>query len=87
MLLELRDVTLLYGRIQALHETGLYVICEGDFETHGFHADSTWGEDGTGAAEELMRWVLDELLADAGVRLDEQLSLSPAGAGSGSARK
>lgn len=32
-------------------EAGLYVICEGDFETHGFHADSTWGEDGTGAAE------------------------------------
>ncbi|WP_114853512.1 glycoside hydrolase family 2 TIM barrel-domain containing protein [Brachybacterium sp. YJGR34] len=32
-------------------EAGLYVICEGDFETHGFHADSTWGEDATGAAE------------------------------------
>src|SRR5699024_3750003 len=32
-------------------EAGLYVICEGDFETHGFHAGSTWGEDGTGAAE------------------------------------
>ena len=32
-------------------EAGLYVICEGDFETHGFHADETWGEDGTGAAE------------------------------------
>ncbi|MEE1650849.1 glycoside hydrolase family 2 TIM barrel-domain containing protein [Brachybacterium sp. J144] len=32
-------------------ELGLYVICEGDFETHGFHADSTWGEDGSGAAE------------------------------------
>src|SRR5699024_12693768 len=30
---------------------GLYVVCEGDFETHGFHADSTWGGDGTGAAE------------------------------------
>src|SRR5699024_7602192 len=31
-------------------EAGLYVICEGDFEAHGFHADHT-GEDGTGAAE------------------------------------
>ncbi|AXK46075.1 glycoside hydrolase family 2 TIM barrel-domain containing protein [Brachybacterium saurashtrense] len=30
-------------------EAGLYVICEGDFETHGFHVDSTWGEDATGA--------------------------------------
>ncbi|MCS6712100.1 beta-galactosidase [Brachybacterium sp. EF45031] len=31
-------------------EVGLYVICEGDFETHGFHADVT-GEDPTGAAQ------------------------------------
>ena len=29
-------------------EVGLYVICEGDFETHGFHSDTTY-EDGTGA--------------------------------------
>ncbi|MFC0675632.1 glycoside hydrolase family 2 TIM barrel-domain containing protein [Brachybacterium hainanense] len=31
-------------------EVGLYVICEGDFEAHGFHADMT-GEDGGGAAQ------------------------------------
>ena len=37
--------------LEVCDETGLYVICEGDFETHGFHVDSTWGEDGTGAAE------------------------------------
>ena len=37
--------------LEVCDEMGLYVICEGDFETHGFHADSTWGEDGTGAAE------------------------------------
>ncbi|QNN82184.1 beta-galactosidase [Brachybacterium sp. Z12] len=37
--------------LEVCDEVGLYVICEGDFETHGFHADSTWGEDGTGAAE------------------------------------
>lgn len=37
--------------LEVCDEAGLYVICEGDFETHGFHADSTWGEDGTGAAE------------------------------------
>ncbi|PWH06437.1 beta-galactosidase [Brachybacterium endophyticum] len=30
-------------------EAGLYVVCEGDFEAHGFHADTT-GEDTTGAA-------------------------------------
>src|SRR5699024_10612180 len=36
--------------LEVCDEAGLYVICEGDFETHGFHADSTWGEDGTGAA-------------------------------------
>src|SRR5699024_92134 len=36
-------------------EAGLYVICEGDFETHGFHTDSSWGEDGTGAAEDRAR--------------------------------
>ncbi|WP_246955010.1 glycoside hydrolase family 2 TIM barrel-domain containing protein [Brachybacterium sp. Marseille-Q7125] len=37
--------------LEVCDEVGLYVICEGDFETHGFHADSTWGEDPTGAAE------------------------------------
>ncbi|MGO1977588.1 glycoside hydrolase family 2 TIM barrel-domain containing protein [Brachybacterium tyrofermentans] len=37
--------------LEVCDEAGLYVICEGDFETHGFHADSTWGEDGSGAAE------------------------------------
>ncbi|MDN5901316.1 MAG: DUF4981 domain-containing protein, partial [Brachybacterium sp.] len=37
--------------LEVCDEAGLYVICEGDFETHGFHTDSTWGEDGTGAAE------------------------------------
>ncbi|GAA1491130.1 glycoside hydrolase family 2 TIM barrel-domain containing protein [Brachybacterium sacelli] len=37
--------------LEVCDEAGLYVICEGDFETHGFHADSTGGEDGTGAAE------------------------------------
>ena len=37
--------------LEVCDEAGLYVICEGDFETHGFHVDSTWGEDGTGAAE------------------------------------
>ena len=37
--------------LEVCDEAGLYVICEGDFETHGFHADSTWGEDPTGAAE------------------------------------
>ena len=37
--------------LEVCDEMGLYVICEGDFETHGFHVDSTWGEDGTGAAE------------------------------------
>ncbi|HEX7349662.1 glycoside hydrolase family 2 TIM barrel-domain containing protein [Brachybacterium sp.] len=37
--------------LEVCDEAGLYVICEGDFETHGFHADSTWGEDSTGAAE------------------------------------
>jgi beta-galactosidase len=31
-------------------EAGLYVICEGDWESHGFHADET-GEDHTGAAK------------------------------------
>jgi len=30
-------------------EAGLYVICEGDFEAHGFHADDT-GEDPSGKA-------------------------------------
>ncbi|MGO1599297.1 MAG: glycoside hydrolase family 2 TIM barrel-domain containing protein [Brachybacterium sp.] len=37
--------------LEVCDEVGLYVVCEGDFETHGFHADSTGGEDGTGAAE------------------------------------
>lgn len=37
--------------LEVCDEVGLYVICEGDFETHGFHADSTWGEDPSGAAE------------------------------------
>lgn len=37
--------------LEVCDEAGLYVVCEGDFETHGFHADSTGGEDGTGAAE------------------------------------
>jgi len=37
--------------LEVCDELGLYVICEGDFETHGFHVDSTWGEDGSGAAE------------------------------------
>ena len=36
--------------LEVCDEQGLYVICEGDFEAHGFHADSTWGEDPTGAA-------------------------------------
>ncbi|MGP9695191.1 glycoside hydrolase family 2 TIM barrel-domain containing protein [Brachybacterium sp. AOP25-B2-12] len=30
-------------------EVGLYVVCEGDFEAHGFHGDTT-GEDSSGAA-------------------------------------
>ena len=37
--------------LELCDEAGLYVICEGDFESHGFHVDSTWGEDATGAAE------------------------------------
>lgn len=36
--------------LEVCDEQGLYVVCEGDFEAHGFHADSTWGEDPTGAA-------------------------------------
>ncbi|MCW1805075.1 glycoside hydrolase family 2 TIM barrel-domain containing protein [Brachybacterium squillarum] len=36
--------------LEVCDEQGLYVICEGDFEAHGFHADSTWGDDPTGAA-------------------------------------
>ncbi|MDO5662838.1 MAG: glycoside hydrolase family 2 TIM barrel-domain containing protein [Brachybacterium sp.] len=36
--------------LQLCDEVGLYVICEGDFEAHGFHADHT-GEDPTGAAK------------------------------------
>ncbi|MBB5830365.1 glycoside hydrolase family 2 TIM barrel-domain containing protein [Brachybacterium aquaticum] len=37
--------------LEVCDEVGLYVICEGDFETHGFHVDSTWGEDATGAPQ------------------------------------
>jgi len=36
--------------LEVCDEAGLYVICEGDFEAHGFHLDIT-GEDATGAAE------------------------------------
>ncbi|MGY5765506.1 glycoside hydrolase family 2 TIM barrel-domain containing protein [Brachybacterium sp. DNPG3] len=37
--------------LEVCDQVGLYVICEGDFEAHGFHTDTTWGEDPTGAAE------------------------------------
>jgi beta-galactosidase len=36
--------------LEVCDEVGLYVIDEGDFEAHGFHADTT-GEDPTGAAK------------------------------------
>lgn len=37
--------------LEVCDEVGLYVVCEGDFEAHGFHADETWGEDPTNAAD------------------------------------
>lgn len=37
--------------LEVCDEQGLYVVIDGDWESHGFHADSTWGEDPSGAAE------------------------------------
>lgn len=37
--------------LEVCDEAGLYVLVDGDFEAHGFHSDSTWGEDPSGRAE------------------------------------